>query len=113
MNKQEFEQFVRSEYRGLVRFAEIVTNNKSDAEDAVQEAVLSLWADVSGQNRLASPKHVTPSLVRRRVVDRARNILQSRKDRALDSTEQETVLYTLYGVTSGCGRRITPRKGSE
>lgn len=68
---ERYEFFVRQHGAELLRFAAMLTGNRADAEDVVQEALISVagtWPRV----RLKTAKAYARTTIARKVIDRAR-----------------------------------------
>ena len=85
-NEERFEEFVATHRRTLLRFAYLVIGNRDDAEDAVQEALISVsrrWEKVRSETALA--------YVRRAVLNKAVEIRRRRPESALRAADAHGV----------------------
>lgn len=122
MNKEEFEAFVRSEYRKLIRLAMRIMRNRDDAEDAVQNALAYCWNGITGDGLWSGPRLVVPAMVYQRVKDRALDIAranENRKEDQHDPSDFELYHYRALGqpgiqvVGCGGGRKVRSLSGSD
>ena len=110
MTTEQFKAIILRHQPAMQRMAESLLHNEADAEDAVQEAVIQLWQQREGLDKVTGTEAYCIAIVKRRCIDllRKRRVSIPVDEQLCDPPPDDT--EECYETALSMVRRLPPQQ---